>query len=59
MRKKQKKAQARPAPKRVLIKEVCPECGYSAVIRGTKCLMCVPCPRCGRKLMHCTCIEGE
>ena len=53
-RKSEKKAAATK-----IIKEICAECGYSAVVRGAKCPMCLPCPRCGRKLMQCVCIEGE
>ncbi len=46
---------------KTLIKEICPECGYAAVHlhAGKKCPMCKPCPRCGKKVMHCECIEGE
>lgn len=48
-------------PRAVLVKEVCPECGYAAkhLVKTAACPMCKPCPRCGRKLMQCECLEGE
>lgn len=39
----------------------CAECGYKKKhIHNTKeCPMCKPCKDCSKKLMHCSCCEGE
>jgi rRNA maturation protein Nop10 len=45
------------------VRETCPECGYTAVHiildKKNKCPGCEPCPRCGRKIMRCACLEGQ
>jgi len=37
----------------------CSECGYKSMHLYKECPMCEPCSNCGKKLMQCSCIEGQ
>ena len=40
---------------------ICKKCGYKAVKMGklSECPLCTLCPRCGKPIRICICIEGE
>lgn len=56
-RKPAKKAVIRPVKRK---NGACSTCGYTMVwLHGGNCPLCKVCVRCGNRVRHCNCIEGE